>query len=120
MDIKPYKNPNEEGDGGFVSESVAAYPSYDQRLDVLKHQVMEAVSTSEDKVSLLLCLNMLTNKKSKRHHVSEGKSDEELAAILSSSSDWEDMKHADLSQVDYGKYKPYQSSHIKKTIEKWL
>lgn len=119
MDIKPYKNPNEEGDDGLVSEPVAAYPSYGQRLDVLKHQVMEAVSTSEDKVSLLLCLNMLTNK-SKRHHVSAGKSDEELAAILSSSSDWEDTKHADLSQVDYGKYKPYLSSHIKKTIEKWL
>ncbi len=49
-----------------------------------------------------------------------GKSDTELAATLSATTDWDDTDHADLSQIDYQKYKPYRSPKVQKTIEKWL
>ena len=46
--------------------------------------------------------------------------DAELAATLSATTDWDDTDHADLSQIDYRKYKPYCSPKVQKTIEKWL
>ena len=46
--------------------------------------------------------------------------DAELAATLSATTDWDDTDHADLSQIDYQKYKPYRSPKVQKTIEKWL
>ena len=46
--------------------------------------------------------------------------DTELAAKLSATTDWDDTEHADLSQIDYRKYKPYRSPKVQKTIEKWL
>ena len=46
--------------------------------------------------------------------------DKELASALSSTTDWDEVEHADLSQIDYSKYKPYQSLKTQKIIEKWL
>lgn len=38
------------------------------------------------------------------------KSDEQLAAILALTSDWDENKHADLTKIDYSRYKPYRSA----------
>ena len=68
----------------------------------------------------LLSMDMLKNKHN-HHRPHGGKSDEELAAALSTTStDWDEVEHADLSQIDYSKYKPYQSAKTQKIIEKWL
>lgn len=45
------------------------------------------------------------------------KSDEQLAAILALTSDWDDNKHADLTKIDY---KPYRSAKVKEQINKYL
>ena len=58
-------------------------------------------------------------RKHRRIHCA-GKSDAELAATLSATTDWDDTDHADLSQIDYQKYKPFRSPKVQKTIEKWL
>lgn len=50
----------------------------------------------------------------------EAVSDEELAARLSQFPSWDEMEHADLSAVDYNKYKPYRSSKTVNNISKWL
>ena len=120
MRVKPYKYPDSEGKGDMVSEPVAVYPSAVSGLDVLRHQVMEAVASSDDKITLVLCLDMLKGKH-KHHRCHSGKSDEELAAALAETNDdWERTAHPDLSQIDYSKYQPYRSPKIKKIIEKWL
>lgn len=120
MSIKPYVYPDKLDEADKVSEPVASYSSQPCRLDVLKHQVMEAVASTDDKITLILCLDMLKNKH-KHHRPHGGKSDEELAVALSTTpTDWDDVEHADLSQIDYNKYKPYQSSKTQKLIEKWL
>ena len=46
--------------------------------------------------------------------------DEELAEKLSVFPDWNSREHADLSSVDYSKYKPYTSTKTKEIISKWL
>ena len=47
--------------------------------------------------------------------------DKELAAALSATpTDGDEVEHADLSQIDYSKYKPYRSPKTQKIIEKWL
>ena len=58
--------------------------------------------------------------KHKHHRTHRGLSDEELAAKLASFPNWNEVEHADLSQIDYSKYKPYRSPKVKKTMEKWL
>lgn len=40
------------------------------------------------------------------------KSDEQLAAILALTSDWDENKHADLTKIDYSRYKPYRSAKV--------
>lgn len=45
------------------------------------------------------------------------KSDEQLAAILALTSDWDENKHADLTKIDY---KPYRSAKVKEQINKYL
>ena len=122
MDIKSYRNPYEEGMGDKVAESVAVYPSQIHQLDALRHQVMDAVASSDDKTTLVICLNMLTKQKKHSRKMHQGLTDEELAAKLAASAetDWENEEHADLSQIDYSKYKPYHSAKIQKSLEKWL
>ena len=120
MDVKPYINPFEEGTGDKVEEPVAVSISSVHQLDALRHQVMDAVASSDDKVTLVLCLEMLTQQRKYRRIHCAGKSDAELAATLSATTDWDDTEHADLSQIDYQKYKPYSSTKVQKTIEKWL
>ena len=120
MDVKPYINPFEEGSGDKVEEPVAVSTSSAHQLDALRHQVMDAVASSDDKVTLVLCLHMLTHQRKHRRIHCAGKSDAELAATLSATTDWDDTDHADLSQIDYQKYKPYRSPKVQKTIEKWL
>ncbi len=66
------------------------------------------------------CLNMLTNKRKQHRRTHGGLSDEELAAKLASYPDWDETEHADLSQIDYSKYKPYRSPKVIKAMEKWL
>lgn len=120
MDVKPYVYPDKLDEADKVAEPVAVYSSQPRRLDVLKHQVMEAVASTDDKITLILCLDMLKNKH-KHHRPHGGKSDEELAAALSATpTDWDEVEHADLSQIDYSKYRPYQSPKTQKIIEKWL
>lgn len=119
MDVKPYINPFKEGSGDKVEEPVTVSTSSHQ-LDALRHQVMDAVASSDDKVTLVLCLDMLTHQRKHRRIHHAGKSDTELAATLSATTDWDDTDHADLSQIDYQKYKPYRSPKVQKTIEKWL
>lgn len=46
--------------------------------------------------------------------------DEELAEKLSVFPDWDSTEHADLSSIDYSKYKPYTSLKTKNIISKWL
>ena len=120
MDVKPYINPFEEGTGDKVEEPVAVSISSVHQLDALRHQVMDAVASSDDKVTLVLCLEMLTQQRKYRRIHCAGKSDAELAATLSATTDWDDTEHADLSQIDYQKYKPYRSTKVQKTIEKGL
>ncbi len=48
------------------------------------------------------------------------KSDEQLAAILALTSDWDENKHADLTKIDYSRYKPYRSAKVKEQINKYL
>lgn len=118
MDVKPYELPGDK-DAKIVSEPVAAYPSQVCQLDSLRHQVMDAVASSDDQVTLVMCLQMLKNKR--RHtKTSHGLSDEELEEKLACYPEWEKTEHADLSQIDYSKYKPYRSAKIIKTIGKWL
>ena len=74
-----------------------------------------AVSLQEKSYNNLCALK----RKHRRIHRA-GKSDTELAATLSATTDWDDTDHADLSQIDYQKYKPYRSPKVQKTIEKWL
>lgn len=122
MDVKPYRNPYEEGMGDKVSEAVAVYPSQIHQLDALRHQVMDAVASSDDKTTLVICLNMLTKQKKHNRKNHQGLTDEELEAKLAASveTDWDDEKHADLSHIDYSKYKPYRSAKVQKSLEKWL
>ena len=120
MDVKPYINPFGEGTGDKVEEPVAVSTSSAHQLDALRHQVIDAVASSDDKVTLVLCLDMLTHQRKHRRNHSAGKSDAELTATLSAMTDWDDTDHADLSQIDYQKYKPYRSPKVQKTIEKWL
>lgn len=62
---------------------------------------------------------MLT-KKYKFHRMHKGLPDEELAAKLVSFPNWDEVEQADLSQIDYSKYKPYRSPKVIKSMEKWL
>lgn len=48
------------------------------------------------------------------------KSDEQLAAILALTSDWDENKYADLTKIDYSRYKPYRSAKVKEQINKYL
>lgn len=48
------------------------------------------------------------------------KSDEQLASILALTSDWDENKHADLTKIDYSRYKPYRSAKVKEQINKYL
>lgn len=48
------------------------------------------------------------------------KSDEQLAAILALTSDWDENKHADLTKIDCSRYKPYRSAKVKEQINKYL
>ena len=66
MDVKPYINPFEEGSGNKVEEPVAVSTSSAHQLDDLRHQVMDAVASSDDKVTLVLCLDMLTHQRKHR------------------------------------------------------
>lgn len=66
MDVKPYINPFEEGSGDKVEEPVAVSTSSAHQLDALRHQVMDAVASSDDKVTLVLCLDMLTHQRKHR------------------------------------------------------
>lgn len=118
MDVKPYQLP-EDKKAKLVSEPVAAYPSQNYQLDVLRHQVMDAVASSDDQITLVMCLQMLNDKR-KHTRARRGLTDEELEAKLACYPSWEETKHADLSQVDYSKYKPYRSAKVLKSIEKWL
>ena len=43
-----------------------------------------------------------------------------MAVQVSQVGNQDDTDHADLSQIDYQKYKPYRSPKVQKTIEKWL
>ncbi len=61
MDVKPYINPFKEGSGDKVEEPVTVSTSSAHQLDALRHQVMDAVASSDDKVTLVLCLDMLTH-----------------------------------------------------------
>lgn len=114
---KRYTAPEQEGHGDTVEEPIATYKSQVPVLDRLRHQVIDAVILSEDRATLFLCLDMLTNTRKRIHR---GLSDEELAAKLSQFPDWDKTPHADLSQIDYSRYKPYRSQKVLKSIEKWL
>ena len=48
------------------------------------------------------------------------KSDEQLAAILALTSDWDENKHAELTKIFYSRYKPYRSAKVKEQINKYL
>ncbi len=119
MDERTYKLP-EDDNANTVSEPVAAYSSQVGWLDSLRHQVMDAVASSEDKITLVMCLKMLKDKRGRRVSRHGGLSDEELSARLASYPDWDETEHADLSQIDYSKYKPYRSPKAIKAMEKWL
>ena len=75
MDVKPYINPFEEGSGDKVEEPVTVRTSSAHQLDALRHQVMDAVASSDDKVTLVLCLDMLTHQRKHRRIRCAGKSD---------------------------------------------
>ena len=75
MDVKPYINPFEEGSGDKVEEPVAVSTSSAHQLDALRHQVIDAVASSDDKVTLVLCLDMLTHQRKHRRIRCAGKSD---------------------------------------------
>ena len=48
------------------------------------------------------------------------KTDAELSAELSQFPSWDEIKHADLSDVDYRHYKHKKSPTTIKSISKWL
>ena len=62
----------------------------------------------------------ITLSKRRVHRICMGRSDEELAVILASTSDWDENKHADLTKIDYRRYKPYRSAKVKEQINKYL
>ena len=87
----------------------------------MRHSLIDAIYSSHDVEKLYSCLVIL-NQLPKETYRSKyrTKTDAELSAELSQFPSWDEIKHADLSDVDYRHYKHKKSPTTIKSISKWL
>lgn len=105
---------------GMVSEP-APHVGVSVPLQEMRHSLVDAIYSSCDVEKLYSCLVIL-NQLPKNEYRSKyrTKTDAELSAELSQFPSWDELKHADLSDVDYRHYKHKKSPKTIKTISKWL
>lgn len=87
----------------------------------VRHSLIDAIYSSSDVEKLYSCLvflNQLPNETYRSKY--RTKTDAELSAELSKFPSWDDIEHADLSNVDYRHYKHKKSPTTIKSISKWL
>lgn len=105
---------------GMVSEPVP-HVGVSVPLQEMRHSLIDAIYSSTDVDKLYSCLVIL-NQLPKEVYRSKyrTKTDAELSSELSKFPSWDEMEHADLSNVDYRHYKHKKSSKTIKSISKWL
>ena len=87
----------------------------------VRHSLIDAIYSSHDVEKLHSCLvilNQLPNETYRSKY--RTKTDAELSEELSKFPSWDDVKHADLSDVDSRHYKHKKSAKTIQTISKWL
>lgn len=87
----------------------------------MRHSLIDAIYSSHDAEKLYSCLVILGQLPKETYRSKyRTKSDAELSAELSQFPSWDEITHADLSDVDYRHYKHKKSTKTIKSISKWL